>query len=64
MYAETYRPSVFDEIVGHEEPKRILKEYLTTPPYKGAILLTGTAGIGKLRWLSHQLKHLTLTHLK
>jgi hypothetical protein len=47
MYAETYRPSVFDEIVGHEEPKRILKEYLTTPPYKGAILLTGTAGIGK-----------------
>lgn len=47
MYAEVYRPETFDDIIGHEEPKAILQSYLESPPHKGAIFLTGTAGIGK-----------------
>lgn len=47
MYAEVYRPETFKDIIGHEEPKRIIQEYLQRPPYAGAVFLTGTAGIGK-----------------
>jgi hypothetical protein len=47
MLAETLRPTVFDEIIGHEEPKRILAQYLQNKPYTGAVFLTGPPGIGK-----------------
>jgi hypothetical protein len=47
MLCETQRPETFSEIIGHEEPKRILEEYLTKKPYTGCVFLTGTAGIGK-----------------
>ena len=47
MLCETQRPETFSEIIGHEEPKRILEEYLTEKPYTGCVFLTGTAGIGK-----------------
>lgn len=47
MYAETYRPSNFDEIVGHVEAKESLKTYLTSRDFPKAIMLTGSPGIGK-----------------
>jgi hypothetical protein len=47
MLAETLRPTVLNEIIGHEEPKRVLTEYLKEKPYKGAVFLTGSPGIGK-----------------
>lgn len=47
MLSETLRPETLTDIVGHEEPKRILKQYLTQKEFKGGIFLTGTPGIGK-----------------
>lgn len=47
MYAETYRPSHFDDIIGHVEAKDSLKRYLTTPGFPKAVMLTGSPGIGK-----------------
>lgn len=47
MYAETYRPSHFDDIIGHTEAKESLKRYLTTPGFPKAVMLTGSPGIGK-----------------
>lgn len=47
MYAETYRPSKFDEIIGHVEAKESLKSYLTSSTFPKAIMLTGSPGIGK-----------------
>ncbi len=47
MLSETLRPEVLDDIVGHEEPKRILKNYLVQKVFKGGVFLTGTPGIGK-----------------
>jgi hypothetical protein len=47
MYAETYRPTSFDEIIGHQEAKDALKIYLTRPGFARAIMLTGSPGIGK-----------------
>jgi DNA polymerase III delta prime subunit len=47
MLCETQRPETFNDIIGHDEPKRILTNYLTTKPYRGCVFLTGTAGIGK-----------------
>jgi DNA polymerase III delta prime subunit len=47
MLCETQRPELFDEIIGHEEPKRILTNYLKNKPYHSCVFLTGTAGIGK-----------------
>lgn len=47
MLSETLRPSFLNEIIGHEEPKRVLKEYLTQKPHTGAVFLTGPPGIGK-----------------
>jgi len=47
MLSETLRPEVFSDIVGHEEPKRILKQYLMQKEFKGSVFLTGTPGIGK-----------------
>lgn len=47
MDTEIYRPETLDEILGHDEPKKILEKYLTTKPFLGAIFLAGTPGIGK-----------------
>lgn len=47
MYAETYRPSSFDDIVGHVEAKESLKKYLTSSNFESAVMLTGSPGIGK-----------------
>jgi DNA polymerase III delta prime subunit len=47
MLCETQRPELFEDIIGHEEPKRILTSYLESKPYRGCVFLTGTAGIGK-----------------
>lgn len=47
MYAETYRPTTMDNVIGHIEAKGLLREYLTTCDFQKAIMLTGSPGIGK-----------------
>jgi hypothetical protein len=47
MYAETYRPSVLDDVIGHSEAKESLRNYLKTPGFPKAIMLSGSPGIGK-----------------
>lgn len=47
MLSETLRPENLSDIVGHEEPKQVLKSYLTQKDFKGGVFLTGTPGIGK-----------------
>lgn len=47
MYAETYRPNTFDDIIGHTEAKECLRKYLMTPKFPKAVMLTGSPGIGK-----------------
>lgn len=47
MWSETLRPSVLNDIIGHDETKNILSSYLLNPPYRKTIYLTGPPGIGK-----------------
>jgi hypothetical protein len=47
MYAETYRPTNIDEVIGHTEAKESLRTYLKTPGFPKAVMLTGSPGIGK-----------------
>ena len=47
MYAETYRPTTFNDIMGHDEAKGFLRKYLTTAGFPRAVMLTGSPGIGK-----------------
>ena len=47
MYAETYRPSGLDDVIGHVEAKESLRKYLTASNFKNAIMLVGSPGIGK-----------------
>jgi len=47
MYAETYRPTNLDEVIGHFEAKESLRKYLSTPKFPRAIMLSGSPGIGK-----------------
>jgi len=47
MYAETYRPSGLNDVIGHSEAKESLRKYLTTPGFPRAVMLTGSPGIGK-----------------
>lgn len=47
MLSESYRPSTFEEIIGHEEAKTILKNYLQNNTPKYSVLIGGTPGIGK-----------------
>lgn len=47
MYAETYRPTNLDDVIGHSEAKDSLRKYLTTKGFPKAIMLTGSPGIGK-----------------
>jgi DNA polymerase III delta prime subunit len=46
MLSETARPTDFDDIIGHDEPKQRLTTYLTSS-FRGAVFLTGPPGIGK-----------------
>lgn len=47
MLSETLRPEKLSDIVGHEDPKQVLKGYLSKKDFKGGVFLTGTPGIGK-----------------
>lgn len=47
MYAETYRPNSLDDVIGHDEAKKGLRDYLKNPSFSGAIMLSGPPGIGK-----------------
>jgi hypothetical protein len=47
MYAETFRPTNLDEVIGHSEAKESLRKYLSTPMFPRAIMLSGSPGIGK-----------------
>jgi len=47
MYAETFRPTVLDEVIGHQEAKERLCKYLSTPGFSKSIMLSGSPGIGK-----------------
>jgi hypothetical protein len=47
MYTESKRPSHLDDVIGHGPVKEALRTYLTTPPYRGAVCLIGSSGIGK-----------------
>jgi DNA polymerase III delta prime subunit len=47
MYAETYRPSGLEDVIGHVEAKECLRTYLSNPKFPKAVMLTGSPGIGK-----------------
>ena len=47
MLSEAFRPETFDQIIGHNEAKKLIAEYLTENPKGIAFLISGTAGIGK-----------------
>lgn len=47
MLSESLRPTVLDDIVGHEQPKQVLTAYLTKKPFTNVVYLTGPPGIGK-----------------
>jgi len=47
MYAESHRPVFLDDVIGHQEIKESLKQYLTSTVFPGAIFLIGPPGIGK-----------------
>jgi replication-associated recombination protein RarA len=47
MLSETYRPTTFSEIIGHTEAKELLASYLLSNTPSKAILIAGSAGIGK-----------------
>ena len=46
MYAESHRPVILDDVIGHQEIKENLKDYLNSK-FGGAIFLIGPPGIGK-----------------
>jgi hypothetical protein len=47
MYSEAYRPTFLDEVIGHIDAKKSLKNYLSSKDFRKAVLLTGSPGIGK-----------------
>ena len=46
MFAEVFRPTSLDDIIGYESEKVILKKYLSSD-FQNAIIFTGSPGIGK-----------------
>ena len=46
MFAEVFRPTTLDEIIGYESEKEVLRGYLASD-FQKAIILTGSPGIGK-----------------
>jgi|UniRef100_A0A6C0AJR6 replication-associated recombination protein RarA len=47
MYAEVFRPTGLDDVIGYADEKEALKRYLTSGTFKKAIMLAGPPGIGK-----------------
>ena len=47
MLSETFRPQTFAEIIGHTEAKELLASYLLANTRSRAVLIAGSAGIGK-----------------
>jgi ATPase family associated with various cellular activities (AAA) len=47
MYAETYRPTNLDDVIGHSDAKESLRTYLTSKSFSRAVMLSGPPGIGK-----------------
>jgi len=47
MLSETFRPHTFAEIIGHTEAKELLASYLLANTRGKAVLIAGSAGIGK-----------------
>ena len=47
MLSETFRPQTFAEIIGHTEAKELLASYLLSNTRSRAVLIAGSAGIGK-----------------
>jgi replication-associated recombination protein RarA len=47
MLSETFRPHTFAEIIGHTEAKELLASYLLSNARGKAVLIAGSAGIGK-----------------
>ena len=47
MYAETYRPTNIEGVIGHADAKQSIKKYLESATFAKSILLTGPPGIGK-----------------
>lgn len=47
MLSETFRPSGFDDIIGHDDVKSLLTTYLKENQPTRAVLVTGSPGIGK-----------------
>jgi len=47
MLSETFRPQTFAEIIGHTEAKELLSSYLLDNTRGRAVLIAGSAGIGK-----------------
>jgi len=46
MYSETKRPEILEDVIGHQEIKIKLENYLKSD-FKGAVFLVGSPGIGK-----------------
>jgi ATPase family associated with various cellular activities (AAA) len=47
MYAEVYRPTTLDDVIGYREEKESLRKYLESKDFRKAIMLSGPPGIGK-----------------
>jgi replication-associated recombination protein RarA len=47
MLSESYRPSTLPDIIGHDDAKGVLSDYLKSNPRSKAVLVCGTPGIGK-----------------
>jgi len=47
MFSESYRPEQMEDVVGHEDAKRVVTSYLQANTRRNAVLLHGTPGIGK-----------------
>jgi len=47
MLSETFRPETFDDIIGHDEAKELMSNYLSRNETGKSVLISGTPGIGK-----------------
>ncbi len=47
MYAEVFRPTTLNDVIGYPEEKKRLRDYLTSNTYNRSVILSGPPGIGK-----------------